>query len=310
MRRALPILIALCLLFAGCAAPTVDSVGGAADEPNRERHLDRIDEAGSFAYDATLTAPENTQQLRAVVAPNRSRTRVTAPGQSTARFINATGTYVKTQQGNETTYRFRNTSPDTTAFTTRVIPFNATYERAGPGTVDGVPVVRYEAVNASDALSLGGYAALGYRNFSATLSVTDDGLVKRTAWRIETPAGPYAYNATYTDLGTATVRKPDWVSRAAAAGAPGPQVNFEFTYGDGVLRIQHRGGDTVDADAVTVRVTTDDGTQTVGWDADDGDVAAGDDVAFVGVSEGATVSVVWRGETGSTVLDTYTVPSN
>jgi hypothetical protein len=300
-------LLALCLLFAGCAAPTLDSGPVGPESINdslRERHADALPE--NFSYDANLTTAEGTQRLDTAVAANRSLTHVAAPELTTAEFANASGTYVRSVEGGETTYQYRPSTPDRRAFTVAAVPFNATYERVGTGRIGGTPVARYESTNASDDLALAGFAAFGVRNFSATLAVTDDGLVKRAAWSAETPAGPYRYNATYSALGTTEVETPAWVGEVEV-GPPSPQANFEFTYDNGTLRVQHRGGDSLDGEAVSVRVRADGDSASLRWSPEDGDVAAGDDIALTGVPDGATVEVVWESESASRVLASETV---
>ncbi|WP_235853476.1 DUF7537 family lipoprotein [Halosimplex salinum] len=99
---------------------------------------------------------------------------------------------------------------------------NATYERKGVEMFQGVPVMRYEA-NDTDALN-GKWAprenaSWAYQNFSATLLLDGDGIVRHYQYTfVRTPEliDNVRYSRTYTlsDVGNTDVEKPDWAKNA------------------------------------------------------------------------------------------------
>lgn len=90
-------------------------------------------------------------------------------------------------------------------------------------------------------------------------------------------------------------------------GRPVPQASFAFDYDAdaGTVTVTHVSGETVPADALSVRA----GGQSRSWAALGGDdtVRAGDSVT-VSVSPGTAVRVVYRGEGAATTLAEYDVP--
>lgn len=96
---------------------------------------------------------------------------------------------------------------------------NATYERKGIETFQGVPVMRYEATGV-DTLPNGigdGNASSVFENFSATLLIDRNGVIRHYRYELvyvdyHTPRVAQTY--TISDVGSTTVEKPDWVSNA------------------------------------------------------------------------------------------------
>ncbi|WP_123537998.1 DUF7537 family lipoprotein [Halosimplex salinum] len=101
---------------------------------------------------------------------------------------------------------------------------DATYEREGVETFQGVPVMRYEATGA-DALS-GPWAgsenaSWSYENFSATLLLDEDGVIRYyryTFVRSPEHVSHVRFSRTYTlsDVGSTDVEKPDWATNVTA----------------------------------------------------------------------------------------------
>jgi len=229
MERLRVLALVCCLVLAGCSAPGIGSLGSsnddlgnvAANDTLDERHGGALAAATNFSYDANLSTPESSERLDAAIQrdPSVSLTRIVTGPLETTQFSNASGTYIRGEQNGSVAYKYDAGRSRVDGFATAAIPFNATYERNGSTTIDGVPVARFEARNASEDLTLGGYARLGVQNFSATLAVTADGLVKRASWRVDTPAGTYAYNGTYSALGATSVETPEWVSEVNTSDA-------------------------------------------------------------------------------------------
>jgi hypothetical protein len=102
---------------------------------------------------------------------------------------------------------------------------NATFQREGIETFDGVPVMRYEA-SGVEALS-GTYFTSGntsdrFEGFSATLLLDEDGVVRHFAYEFQfapVDSGPQRIAASYTvtDVGSTDVERPAWVANATAA---------------------------------------------------------------------------------------------
>jgi hypothetical protein len=99
---------------------------------------------------------------------------------------------------------------------------NATYEQRGIEMFQGEAVMRYEA-NGPDALT-GSWApsenaSWAYRNFSATLLLDEDGIVRHYQYTFVRPPeliDNVRYSRTYTlsDVGSTDVEKPDWAKNA------------------------------------------------------------------------------------------------
>ncbi|WP_459194814.1 DUF7537 family lipoprotein [Halosimplex sp. J119] len=95
---------------------------------------------------------------------------------------------------------------------------NATYERKGVEMFQGEAVMRYEA-NGTDTLT-GPWApsenaTWNYENFSATLLLDTDGVIRHYQYTFEKPPelrNNVRYSRTYTlsDVGSTAVEKPEW----------------------------------------------------------------------------------------------------
>jgi FlaG/FlaF family flagellin (archaellin) len=79
-----------------------------------------------------------------------------------------------------------------------------------------------------------------------------------------------------------------------------PSATFDVEYDDATeeLTITHAGGDSLDADRVTVEV--DD--RTVDWEESDGDIVSGDELTVDDVAVGAEIRVVWTFDDEQQVL--------
>ena len=99
------------------------------------------------------------------------------------------------------------------------VAINATYEREGVETFQGVPVMRYEATGV-DALPdrIGnGNASSVFEDFSATLLIDADGVIRYYQYEFvyvdyHTPRVVRTYAV--SEVGSTDVQKPDWVSNA------------------------------------------------------------------------------------------------
>jgi len=97
------------------------------------------------------------------------------------------------------------------------IAINATYEREGAEWFNGTAVMRYEATGA-DALPERIDDGL-YANFSATLLLDEDGVIRHYHYTFEKPSRDAPQTKiwdersyTITDIGTTDVEKPDWLT--------------------------------------------------------------------------------------------------
>ncbi|MFC6826477.1 DUF7537 family lipoprotein [Halopelagius fulvigenes] len=99
---------------------------------------------------------------------------------------------------------------------------DATYEREGVETFQGVPVMRYEATGV-DALSAslpgGENASSWYEEFSATLLIDENGVIRHYEYEfVWTDYSTRRITEAYTlsDVGSTDVEKPDWAANATA----------------------------------------------------------------------------------------------
>lgn len=98
---------------------------------------------------------------------------------------------------------------------------DATYQREGVETFQGVPVMRYEATGV-DALPdwwAGENASSYFEEFSATLLLDEDGVIRHYEYEFvwvdySTRRERQAY--TLSDVGSTDVQKPDWVANAVS----------------------------------------------------------------------------------------------
>lgn len=97
---------------------------------------------------------------------------------------------------------------------------DATYEREGVETFQGVPVMRYEAIGVdalSDSWAGGENASSWYEEFSATILLDKDGVIRHYEYEFvwadyQTRRITKAY--TLSDVGSTDVKKPDWAANA------------------------------------------------------------------------------------------------
>jgi len=85
-----------------------------------------------------------------------------------------------------------------------------------------------------------------------------------------------------------------------------PQASFGFDTADDLTSatITHEGGDTIQADRLTIEV----GGRTVDWEGVDA-VSAGDSTT-VETQPGETITLVWQGEEESATLAQFVVPES
>ncbi|ESP89723.1 hypothetical protein K933_02011 [Candidatus Halobonum tyrrellensis G22] len=98
-----------------------------------------------------------------------------------------------------------------------VAAIDATYQREGVETYQGVPVMRYEAtgVDALPNWAGGGNPSSYFEEFSATLLLDEDGVIRHYEYEfIWADYHTRRMTETYTlsDVGSTTVQKPDWVA--------------------------------------------------------------------------------------------------
>lgn len=99
---------------------------------------------------------------------------------------------------------------------------DATFQREGVETFQGVPVMRYEATGVdalSDSWAGGENASSWYEEFSATLLLDQDGVIRHYEYEIvwadyHTRSVEESY--TLSDVGSTDVEKPDWATNATA----------------------------------------------------------------------------------------------
>ncbi|WP_415379347.1 hypothetical protein [Halosimplex sp. TS25] len=99
---------------------------------------------------------------------------------------------------------------------------DATFEREGVETFRGVPVMRYEATGVdalSDSWAGGENASSWYEEFSATLLLDEDGVIRHYEYEFvwtEYHTRRIAESYTLSDVGSTDVEKPDWAANATA----------------------------------------------------------------------------------------------
>ena len=101
---------------------------------------------------------------------------------------------------------------------------NATYERGGVEWFQGVPVMRYEATGVDalpDRWAGSENASWSYENFSATLLLDENGVIRHYEYTFEKPPEHrtrlrFSRAYTLSDVGSTDVEKPDWVANATA----------------------------------------------------------------------------------------------
>lgn len=101
---------------------------------------------------------------------------------------------------------------------------NATFQREGVETFQGVPVMRYEATGVdalSDTRLWDEDASEQFESFSATLLLDEDGVIRHYEYELVLPVvenRPRRIAASYTltDVGRTDVEEPEWVANATA----------------------------------------------------------------------------------------------
>ncbi|WP_247002711.1 DUF7537 family lipoprotein [Halosolutus gelatinilyticus] len=99
---------------------------------------------------------------------------------------------------------------------------DATYEREGVETFQGVPVMRYEATGVdalADSWAGGENASSRYEEFSATLLLDEDGVIRHYEYEFvwaESATRRITQSYTLSDVGSTDVEKPDWAANATA----------------------------------------------------------------------------------------------
>ena len=99
---------------------------------------------------------------------------------------------------------------------------DATFQREGVETFQGVPVMRYEATGVdalSDSWAGGENASSWYEEFSATLLLDEDGVIRHYEYEFvwtDYHTRRISHSYTLSDVGSTDVEKPDWVANATA----------------------------------------------------------------------------------------------
>lgn len=320
MRRSLiAVLVTALVATAGCTGAIDPGASGGGDggapadadfgppainQSTFENHASTIREAGSFTIDATLNSPDSGTDLHGRVSYEASRAVLTTDAGGRTRTVYATESkrFTKVSGNGDTQYQTREMQTQFDQLLLgSLVPTSATFERTGYDTVDGETVAVYEAVSLPDDFSNVPSDADG----SATLSLTESGVIKRVEWSATGPDGAeFSAEITVSDVGSTTVEEPDWVEKAASGSEDRPRSNapavaFEIERVDGGVEITHNGGDEVSAGQLVVLA----GDRQVEWKGS-GSVQAGDSMVVEDVPQGTTIRVVWQSESGdSAVLD-------
>lgn len=101
---------------------------------------------------------------------------------------------------------------------------DATFQREGVETFQAVPVMRYETTDDAalpDWWAGGENASSRYEEFSATILIDEDGVIRHYQYEIIFPVFDYrprriAVAYTLSDVGSTDVEKPDWMANATA----------------------------------------------------------------------------------------------
>ncbi|WP_224448631.1 DUF7537 family lipoprotein [Haloprofundus salilacus] len=99
---------------------------------------------------------------------------------------------------------------------------DATYEREGVETFQGVPVMRYEATGVdalADSWAGGENASSWYEEFSATLLLDEDGVIRHYEYEfvwVDYHTRRITHSYTLSDVGSTDVEKPEWAANATA----------------------------------------------------------------------------------------------
>jgi hypothetical protein len=97
---------------------------------------------------------------------------------------------------------------------------DATYQREGVETFQGVPVMRYEATGVNALPDWVGENASSYfEEFSATLLLDEDGVIRHYEYEfvwIDYHTRRITHSYTLSDVGSTDVEKPDWAANAEA----------------------------------------------------------------------------------------------
>lgn len=99
---------------------------------------------------------------------------------------------------------------------------DATYRREGVETFQGVPVMRYEATGVdalADSWAGGENASSWYEEFSATLLLDEDGVIRHFEYEfvwVDYHTRRISHSYTLSDVGSTDVEKPGWAANATA----------------------------------------------------------------------------------------------
>lgn len=326
MRTRLAVLaVALVALTAGCAGSlsTGESDAGVGPETINESlmdvHEDTLADDGSFTIRATVTGGDGTTEYRAKVAGGGSRANVTTNGDKVIEeYLNESTRHRRTTGDDggalyQVTDREFGLSP---LLMPMLYPLDAKYERVNTTTIDGARVGVYEAVGlGEDGHAFDGEVTdFDEQNFSATLYVTDDGMIKRAEWSMETRGQTVEATLTVGSVGDTTVSRPQWADRAVAANQkpqqpPTPEAVFDVEYNmpDERVVMTHSRGDIMSGDRLTVEVSTNETTRTVPVNASK--IEAGSEITVENVPPGATVRLLWSGGDRTEVIYRYEAPT-
>lgn len=214
----------------------------------------RLNASGLYALDQTTTARVGPDDRRVYVV----RTRTDRTNATTRAFANDTWVVLERTNATATVYSDYRVDGSRTRFD--VTPAVREYVRLGDYalnrtyTVDGGVRIEYVAASAADVSGAG-----GVESYRGRLVVSPDGRVRDLRVDVTESSVYGDVNTTFSfslrGVGGVDASDPSWVSTAREAATT---IDVTYTYDDGVVELEHRGGDVVPA-GTQVSVTAVDG---------------------------------------------------
>lgn len=231
------VLLAILLAVSGCVS--APSAGNSA-EPSFEgtavatAHASALETAGSYTYSVEANATVDGQaagdsKLRAAVdlSANRSTVESSSDYGPIETYVSNGTVYQRIGAENPRYRTLDVTFGAEDVVSTDVGPLvrNHTFVSNGTTTVDGSAVQRYEthATGSNATLQQDFGDGVSVETLDVTLGVRDDGVVVRQhttaelAFETENVTGTYTRTVTYTDVGSTSVPRPDWIDDAVNA---------------------------------------------------------------------------------------------
>lgn len=199
-----------------------DQVGPATfDGSSLDEHRQALVSADTYTVVRTDSGGVATEQtIRVDRAENVVRQEIRAHGIEQVSYVTSARTYTRARN-TEGTVQYnvsgRPARPPGERTVADLLPDDVGFERVGTTTVDGTRVATFEDVYSADVGPTRTPPGDRSDAFSATVFVRDDGLVKRLNVTRETGLTRVQTTLTFTDLGSTTVREPDWLDEARQA---------------------------------------------------------------------------------------------